>query len=139
VKDPCGSRVPGVAVMMEIPVQWRDLDALGHVNNAVYLNYLEEARDRLLESCLGPEHANIVIARVEIDYRHEIARGVSHVTVSAAVETVGTSSIRTVEEIRLPDGTLSATSRTVNVMCAAGQRNSRPLTDAEREALVNSG
>ncbi len=120
-------------------MQWRDLDALGHVNNAVYLNYLEEARDRLLESCLGSEYANIVIARVEIDYRHEIARGVSHVTVSAAVETVGTSSIRTVEEIRLPDGTLSATSRTVNVMCAAGQRNSRPLTDAEREALVNSG
>lgn len=125
--------------MMEIPVQWRDLDALGHVNNAVYLNYLEEARDRLLKSCLGMEYANIVIARVEIDYRHEIARGVSHVTVSAAVETVGTSSIRTVEEIRLADGTLSAMSRTVNVMCAAGQRNSRPLTDAEREALVNSG
>ena len=124
---------------VEIPIRWIDLDALGHVNNAVYLNYLEEARDRLLESCLGAEYANIVIARVEIDYRHEIARGVSHVVGSAAVEAVGTSSGRTVEKIRLPDGTVSATSRTVNVMCAAGQRDSRALTDAEREALVNSG
>ena len=126
-------------MMRKVPVQWRDIDALGHVNNAVYLNYLEEARDRLLESCLGTEYANIVIARVEIDYRHEIARGVPHGVVSAAVDSVGTSSIRTVEEIRLPDGTLSAMSKTVNVMCAAGQQNSRPLTDSEREALVNSG
>ena len=127
---------------MEIPVRWVDLDALGHVNNAVYLNYLEEARDRLLESGLGPEHAHIVIAHVEIDYRHEIARGVPHVLVTAAVESVGTSSITTVEEIRLPGGTLSATSRTVNVMRAAGGRSSRPLADVERSALramMNSG
>ena len=125
-----------MSITFEIPVRWRDLDALGHVNNAVYLNYLEEARDRLLESALGAAYANIVIARVEIDYRQEIARGISQVTVTAAVESVGTSSIRTVEEIRLPDGTVSATSRTVNVMCAAGGRSSRPLAEAERSALL---
>jgi acyl-CoA thioester hydrolase len=128
-----------VAVTVEITVQWRDIDALGHVNNAVYLNYLEEARDRLLEACLGAEYAHVVIARVEIDYQFEIARGVPHVAVTAAVESVGTSSIRTVEEIRLPDGTVSATARTVNVICAVGTRASRPLTDAERAALMYSG
>lgn len=126
-----------MAYTVEIPVQWRDIDALGHVNNAVYLNYLEESRDRLLAACLGAEYANIVIARVEIDYRHEIARGVPYVVVTAAVESVGTSSIRTVEEIRLPDGTVSAVSRTVNVMCAPGERESRALTDSEREALLD--
>lgn len=112
-----------------------DLDALGHVNNAIYLNYLEEGRDRLLESCLGESFAHVVIARVEIDYRHEIARGVDFVVVHAAVESVGTSSIVTVERIELPDGTVSAQSRTVNVMRAAEGGGSRALTEAERVGL----
>lgn len=127
-----------MAITVDVPVRWMDLDALGHVNNAVYLNYLEEARDRLLESCLGAEYANAVIARVEIDYRHEIARGVSHVVVSAEVESVGTSSIRTIEAIRLPDGTLSAQARTVTVIRSADGSASRPLTDVERAALCGS-
>lgn len=124
-----------MGVSKRIPVRWVDLDALGHVNNAVYLNYLEEARDDLLESCLGDAYAQIVIARVEIDYRHEIARGVDFVVAHAAVESVGTSSIRTVEEIHLPDGMLSASSRTVNVMRADEGGGSRALTNAERAAL----
>ena len=124
-----------MSVTVQIPVRWMDLDALGHVNNATYLNYLEEARDRLLESCLGAQFANVVIARVEIDYRNEIARGVRFVVVDAAVESVGTSSIVTVERITLPDGTLSAQSRTVNVMRAADGSGSRSLTDEERAGL----
>jgi len=28
-----------------IEIRWRDMDGFGHVNNAVYLTYLEEARD----------------------------------------------------------------------------------------------
>jgi len=128
-----------VAVTVDVAVRWVDLDALGHVNNAVYLNYLEEARDRLLEAALGAEYAHIVIARVEIDYRQEIARGVSQVTVTAAVESVGTASIRTVEEIRLPDGTVSASSRTVNVIRTIDGSGARALTDSERAALMNSG
>jgi acyl-CoA thioester hydrolase len=128
-----------MSVTVQVPVRWVDLDALGHVNNAVYLNYLEEARDRLLESSLGAEYANAVIARVEIDYRHEIARAVPHVVVSAAIESVGTSSIRSVEEIRLPDGTLSAQARTVTVIRTTDGSGSRPLTSAEREALTGEG
>lgn len=120
---------------VEVPVRWVDLDALGHVNNAVYLNYLEEARDRLLESCLGGAFAHVVIARVEIDYRQEIARGVRFVMVSASVESVSTSSIVTVERIVLPDRTLSAQSRTVNVMRTSDGSESRPLTDEERAGL----
>ncbi len=120
-------------------MRWVDIDLLGHVNNAIFLNYLEEARDPLLESFLGAEFAHVVIARIEIDYRHEIAHGVPHVLVSASVESVGTSSIRTVEEIRLPDGTLCSTSRTVNVVRAADGSGSRPLTDDERAALTGEG
>ena len=33
----------------EIPVRWGDMDAYGHVNNALYMRYLEEARVQLLD------------------------------------------------------------------------------------------
>lgn len=122
-------------VSVEVPVRWVDLDFLGHVNNAVFLNYLEEARDRLLEGCLGEAFANVVIARIEIDYRHEIAKGVTRVQVSAAVESIGTSSITTVEQIRLPEGTLCSQSRTVNVVRAVDGSGGRALSDVERAAL----
>ena len=40
--------------MIELPmrIRWRDVDSYGHVNNAVYLTYLEEARDRWVETTL---------------------------------------------------------------------------------------
>ncbi len=31
-----------------IPVRWGDMDAYGHINNAMYLRYMEEARIQLL-------------------------------------------------------------------------------------------
>lgn len=55
-----------------LPVRFRDIDALGHVNNAVYLTYLEEARVEYLRRVLGqtrPSEYAVVVARVEIDYR----------------------------------------------------------------------
>jgi acyl-CoA thioester hydrolase len=33
-----------LAVRVEFPVAWADMDAMGHVNNTVYLRYFETAR-----------------------------------------------------------------------------------------------
>jgi acyl-CoA thioester hydrolase len=58
-------------VATDIQVRWRDLDALGHVNNAVYLSYLETARVAYFKALLGdvkPTDFTIIIARIEIDY-----------------------------------------------------------------------
>ena len=56
----------------EIEVRFRDCDPLGHVNNAVYLTYLEAARFSWWRRAFGPsgltEHG-FIVARVEIDYR----------------------------------------------------------------------
>lgn len=59
-------------LLCPIRVRFRDLDALQHVNNAVYLSYLEEARVEYLRRVLGqtkPGDYAVVVARVEIDYR----------------------------------------------------------------------
>jgi len=60
-------------VEVTIPIRWRDVDNYGHVNNAVYLNYLEEARDRWALETLGPQ-VDFVIVRIAIDYRRELYR-----------------------------------------------------------------
>jgi acyl-CoA thioester hydrolase len=59
-------------------VRYRDLDAFGHVNNAAYLTYLEEARNALLAH-LGlvrkVEDITMILARVEIDFRGQASVG----------------------------------------------------------------
>jgi acyl-CoA thioester hydrolase len=60
-----------------LPVRPNDLDALGHVNNAVALEYLEAGRwDWLGRQGLALGGRVIaVVARIEVDYRAEIPRG----------------------------------------------------------------
>ena len=51
-------------------VRFRDCDSLGHVNNAVYSTYLEEARIGVLGGL-----SSFILARVEIDFRAELRVG----------------------------------------------------------------
>ena len=59
-----------------IEVRWRDVDNYGHVNNAVYLTYLEEVRDEWLARTLRDDEAvwDYVVAHVSIDFRREITQ-----------------------------------------------------------------
>jgi len=121
-----------------IEIRWRDVDAYGHVNNAVYLNYLEEARDAWVQSVLGAISGStwdFVLARVEIDFRAELTQDDGAVIVRCALDRIGRSSVGTREEVRKQDGTISAEARSVVVPRDPGTGRSRPLTDAEREAL----
>jgi acyl-CoA thioester hydrolase len=121
-----------------IAVRWRDVDALRHVNNAVYATYLEECRDGWLEQALGDDGAmwDYVLARVAIDFRREIGLEEEAVLGRATLVRIGTSSLTLREEIRLLDGTLAAEAESVIVARERETGRSRPLTDAERAALV---
>jgi acyl-CoA thioester hydrolase len=122
---------------VRIVIRWRDIDAYGHVNNAVYLNYLEEARDRLVEELFGGDMAwDFVLAHVGIDFRNELVLADAEVVVRCGIASVGRSSIRTREEIRKLDGTLAAEAESVIVPRDREKNRSRPLTEAEREVLA---
>ena len=120
-----------------IEIRWRDVDAFRHVNNAVYATYLEECRDEWAERALAgtSDLWDFVLARVAIDFRHELVQDDDVVVVSATLARIGTSSITLREEIRTLDGTLSAEAESVLVARDRATGRSRPLTDAEREAL----
>ena len=125
-----------------IELRWRDIDAYGHVNNAVYLNFLEEARDAWVERVLSPVTGNtwdFVLARVAIDFKAELTLSDGAVLVRCALDGVGRSSIRTREEVRKLDGAISAIAGSVIVPRDPGTGGSRPLTDAERAALEAEG
>ena len=124
-----------MAAEVRIPIRWRDVDAYGHVNNAVFLNYLEEARDRLVESLFGGRAWDFVIARVAIDYRSELSQKDREVVVGCRVTGFGTSSVRTAERVLATDGRLSAESESVIVARDPDTGRSRPLTHEEKAIL----
>jgi acyl-CoA thioester hydrolase len=77
-----------------IQPRFRDLDAIGHVNNAVYVTYLEVARVEWFNNTGLRKHPNdfpFIIARVEVDYRKAIELS-TEVEISITVATIGTKS-----------------------------------------------
>ena len=120
---------------VSIPVRWRDLDMLGHLNQSVYHEYLEEGRSALFGTMRGRTGFAFVLARVELDYRHEVRRDHGSVDVVSRVARVGRSSITVENEVVLPDGTVAASGISILVAWDAQARSSRVVTDEERAVL----
>mgnify|MGYP003288072527 CR=1 FL=1 len=121
----------------EIEIRWRDVDGYGHVNNAVFLTYLEEARDEWLERALGADGDawDYVIARVEVDFRRELTLADDRIVSRCSLHSLGTSSVRTREELVTVAGDVAAEAEAVLVARDRETRRSRPLSERERAAL----
>jgi acyl-CoA thioester hydrolase len=122
-----------------IDIRWRDLDAYGHVNQAVYLTYAEEVLDDWFRRRLGlpPEAAwDYVAARATIDYRTELRLGDRQAVGSVSLVQLGTSSVTAKAMLRAPDGRLAAEVEMVVVAIDGKGGASRALTDDERSALA---
>jgi acyl-CoA thioester hydrolase len=102
----------------EVEIRWRDMDAFGHVNNAVFLTYFEAARDDLLSHlCASDEDVwRFVIRRVELDFLSQLTQADGAVRIEARLERIGSSSLRTIERLTArSDGRLAAEARAVMV------------------------
>jgi acyl-CoA thioester hydrolase len=121
----------------EIEIRWRDLDAYGHVNHAVFATYLEEVRDEWLERALGRDADlwDYVVARVAIDYRRELRLEDDRVRARCGLDSLGTSSVRTREDVVVGDGEVAAEAKAVLVARDPETRRPRPLTESERIRL----
>jgi acyl-CoA thioester hydrolase len=98
-----------------LEVRFRDCDAMGHVNNAVYLTYLEETRFHHWRATdLGPRVPGIILARVEIDYRRPAKFGET-IEIRLGVAAVGRTSFTYEYEIVGADAQLIASAKTVLV------------------------
>ena len=110
-------------------VRWGDLDAFGHVNNATYLVYAQEARyawSKMIE---------MVVARAEVDFIAPIYVGDIYIDVEIWVNKIGNSSFGLTYEMKNGDE-LVARVKTVQVTVSMDTKKSRPITDAERDFLT---
>lgn len=79
---------------INVQIRYRDLDSLGHVNNAVHLTYFEMGRVSLLEKFIGkldPNNVGFVIVHSEVDYRKPIYLS-SRLEVETTISQVGDTS-----------------------------------------------
>jgi acyl-CoA thioester hydrolase len=110
-------------------VRFRDCDAMGHVNNAVFSTYLEQARIGVL----GGLDA-FILARVEIDFRSELEAG-GEVEVLTRCPRIGTKSFDLEHTIR-KDGRLVAEAKSVLVGYDYAKRESVPITEDLKRRLT---
>lgn len=120
------------------PLRWGDMDAQGHVNNAAYLDYLQEARvDFLLR---GPTELHqlldtgVLVVSHQVEYLRPLAVGDRPVRVELWVDSIGAS--RFVIGYELYDGNDQvARARTAAVPYDLATSALRRLRPAERTAL----
>ena len=121
-----------------IDIRWRDLDAYGHVNQAVYLTFAEEVLDDWFRAKLDLKDHRVwdyVAAKTTIEYRSELRLTDVQAVGSASLVTLGTKSVTAAVSLRAPDGRLAAEVELVVAAIDGKGGASRPLTDSERAAL----
>ena len=117
-------------------VRFRDLDPMGHVNNAVFLTYLEQARVALfseLEVATGLDGMNMIVARVEIDFKEPVRLG-QEVEVTVRASRFGTKSFDLDYELRV-EGELVAVAKSIQVAYDYKRREPVPVPAEWREKL----
>jgi acyl-CoA thioester hydrolase len=124
--------VPGFPFVHRETVRFRDLDSLGHVNNAVYLTYLEQARIAFLAPH-GAEVTSMILARVEIDFRSQLELGET-VEIALTPSRVGTKSFELSYELNA-GGRLVAEAKTVLVAYDYERGETQPLPEAWHKLL----
>ena len=134
--DPLG----GFPVLVEIPVQWGDQDALRHVNNTVYLRWFETSRiaySRRLGLWDLFETANVapILASIHCDYRRPLTYP-DTVRVGSRIAKVGRTSL-TMEHrvVGLASNAVAAEGLGVLVMYDYGKTEPWPIPDEIRRAI----
>ncbi|MFI0742186.1 acyl-CoA thioesterase [Streptomyces sp. NPDC021100] len=122
------------------PLRWSDMDAFGHVNNAVFLRYLEEARiDFLFSSEFGKGNHSFsdgsVVARHEIDYLRPLVHRPEPVVIESWVTHVSRASLTISYEIK-DEERVYARASTVVVPIDRETGRPRRISEEERELLA---
>ena len=120
-----------------IPLRWADLDAQGHVNNAVVVDLLQEARTSLIRSgrnlpMLG---GGIVVTGQQVEYRRPIRFSPEPLAISLGASEVGAARFKVAYEVR-QDGAVCV--RAITTLCPFDFATQRPrrMTADEREWFV---
>ncbi|MEV5613583.1 thioesterase family protein [Streptomyces sp. NPDC052225] len=116
------------------PLRWADMDAYGHVNNVVFLRYLEEARIDFLFRPDKDFQQGSVVARHEIDYKRQLVHRHRPVDIEMWVTEVRAASFTLTYEVKDEDVVYVRASTVIVPFDFEAQRPRR-ITAEEREFL----
>lgn len=121
-------------------VRWSDVDLFGHVNNAAYLRYLDDARFALFDMGVDDDGqltaSLLVVVKHEIDYLGQLMYRPAPIDVEVWVPRIGRTSVDIAYEVLDEDREVYLRARTRMVQLDAASRQPRPFTEAERDALL---
>lgn len=122
----------------EIEVRFADLDAYGHVNNAVFFTYLETARVKLFRERFSELMAGglfFLVVEASCSYRRPIELG-DRLLIDLGIEKVGHRSFTFTYLLHDGQGKEFATARTVMVCYDQTRGQAVALPEAFRSALA---
>jgi acyl-CoA thioester hydrolase len=114
-------------------VRFRDLDGMGHVNNAVFSTYLEQARLAWFGEADELPLKDVILARTEIDFRSPVRTG-EIVEIGVRPSRLGTKSFELEYELRA-NGRLVAEAKSVLVGYDYGRNESREIPERWKRRL----
>jgi len=124
-----------------VPTRWGDADMLGHINNVIFVRYLESGRLDYLDRVLGlkfkqPLGQGILIADMQVSYLSQVHHP-TNLVVATRVSRVGNTSFDVLAKIYDEQGDVVVSSKAVCVWYnfALNQKQSVPL--AAREAVFD--
>ena len=124
---------------INIEVRFRDLDALGHVNNAVFMTYFEEGRKNFSKNIFkvsDPSDFTFILAHIRCDYLKPIKFN-DNITLQMWVKHIGNSSFSFGYKLMdtSNESLVYATGESVQVCYDYTANSSMAVPDAMREAL----
>jgi acyl-CoA thioester hydrolase len=129
----------------ECPLRWADMDSLGHVNNVVYVDYLQEARVDMLRvhaPVSGGEQLaeGVVVVRHEVQFRLPLVFRFEPVRIETWVSEIRAATFtleyEVLDELPGEERRVYLRARSVLTPYVFSQERPRRITDAEREVLT---
>lgn len=125
--------------VLQLPVRWGDMDALGHVNNVEYLRYLESGRIAYMDTVQPPElpaDQHIVLADIQCRFRQQLNYP-AMLEVMTRIDRIGNRSMRFQSAIHVQGSDEpAATSSGVLVWFDFAAQKSAPIPAAVRSAII---
>jgi acyl-CoA thioester hydrolase len=130
----------GLRYVYQCPLRWADMDSFGHVNNVVYLRYLEQARVEWMFTTaklagVAEFSLGTVVARHEIQYKRPLVYRSDPVRVETWVTRVSNASFTVAYEVK-DDTWVYAVAETILVPYDLGAERPRRITVEERDYLT---
>jgi acyl-CoA thioester hydrolase len=127
---------------MVMPIRWGDMDAMGHVNNTVYLRYMETARIQMMGDAgftTNPTGEGFVIANIFCNFIQQLEYP-GEIQIQSYVGTIGRSSFDLYHELRRADSgnTVYANGGETMVWLDFPNQKSLPMPQKLREWLTGA-